>query len=165
MIIHAIPLATGAGFARTTAAFGLTLTGFGNLCSKPLWGYTLPRVNPKWLVTLGTTIATIGISCILWGAATQNQTILFIGFASFGFGFGGTMPVGEFLWADFFGREHIGAIRGISYPVQIIRPTFMPILVGLWFDWNGNYQVPFLSLIVMYIIAAAAVWVAPRPQK
>ena len=164
VVIHGIPLVTGAGFARSTAALGFTLAGIGNLCSKPLWGSTLQSVAPKKLIVFGALVATSGICSILGTTIWPVSGLLFVGFFLFGFGFGGTIPVGEFLWATYFGRLHIGAIRGIGQPLSFLVPTVMPVVVGGWFDVTGSYRAPFLMLMGLYLLAAVLVWGAARPE-
>ena len=70
----------------------------------------------------------VGVICMLWAAMDTTRIVLMVGFFLYGFGFGGTIPLTEFLWATYFGREHIGAIRGISQPVAALGSSFAPVL-------------------------------------
>jgi len=148
VLVHAIPFATAALFTRQNAALALTVNGLGNLLSKAVWGYCLPRIEPRRLVMIAYSTSALGVAAMLWAAYTSEIRYLLIGFFCYGFGFGGTIPLSEYLWATYFGRAHIGAIRGIGQPVSTVGAMLGPILVGLWYDyaqciwWVGCWSGP-----------------------
>ena len=165
VLFHAIPFATDADFTRSVAAVALTVNGLGNLLSKAVWGYSLQRIDPKRLVVTAFSVSSLGVSLMVLATTVGQEAILFLGFFLYGFGFGGTIPLGEFLWASYFGRAYIGAIRGISQPLTIIGPTLGPVLVGLWYDYAQSYQLAFLIVIVVYLLGAVLVWISRKPVK
>ncbi len=163
VLVHAIPFLTDAGFSRTIAASALAVNGLGNLASKAAWGYGLQRVHPRLLVLTAFMISTTGVTLILVATGTGLYVILFPAFFLYGFGFGGTIPLGEFTWAKYFGRRHIGAIRGIGNPVAILFSGLGPILVGLWFDLAGSYQPAFYAIIGAFFLGAILVALSRGP--
>jgi sugar phosphate permease len=163
VLVHAIPFATDAGFSRSMAATALAVNGFGNLASKAVWGYGLQRVQPRKLVMAAYSLSSIGVGLMLIAADSGQVPILMIGFLLYGFGFGGTIPLSEFLWARYFGRAHIGAIRGVGYPITIVGTGIAPVLVGLSFDVSLTYQPAFLVIIGAYLSGAALVWISREP--
>ena len=165
VLVHAIPLLTDAGFSRTIAATALAVNGLGNLSSKAVWGYGLQRVHPRLLVISAFMASAAGTILILVATATGLYGILFPAFFMYGFGFGGTIPLGEFIWAKYFGRRHIGAIRGIGNPVAILFSGLGPILVGLWFDIADTYQYAFFAIIASFFVGGALVAVSKEPAE
>ena len=165
VLIHAIPMATDSGFSRAVAASALAVNGLGNLASKLLWGFGLQRVHPRALIITAFTTSALGVALILAASVTGRQAALFPGFFLYGFGFGGTIPLGEFIWAKYFGRRHIGAIRGVGNPLSIGFTGVGPILVGLWFDLSGTYQPAFFTIIFAYLVGAALVGVSREPSR
>ena len=164
VLVHAISFATEADFSRSIAAIALTVNGLGNLLSKAVWGYTLQRVDARRLVVVAFSLAALGVSLMLAAAAVGEKSMLFLGFFLYGFGFGGTIPLSEFLWANYFGRAHIGAIRGISQPITILGPTLSPVLIGLWYDYAKTYQPAFLAIIGVYLSGALLIWISRKPD-
>ncbi|MEM7134869.1 MAG: MFS transporter [Chloroflexota bacterium] len=164
VLVHAIPFATAAGFTRTIAAVALTVNGLGNLASKAVWGYCLQHIQPQRLVVSAYSISAFGVGLMLLAAWQGAAWLLFPGFFCYGFGFGGTIPLSEFMWAKYFGRTHIGAIRGVGQLITIIGPTVVPVVVGLWFDMAGTYQPAFLMLIGLYLTGAIFVGVSREPE-
>lgn len=122
------------------------------------------RFDPRWLVVTAYLISALGVGLMLLAAWWGVVWLLCVAFFLYGFGFGGTIPLGEFIWATYFGRGHIGAIRGAGQLISIVGPTFVPILVGLWFDVAGTYRPAFVMIIGLYLMAAVFVWLSRRPR-
>ena len=172
VLAHAIPFATDASFSRTTASLALAVNGLGNLLSKAVWGYCLQRFPPRRLAVSAFSLGGTGVALMLLAASSAERlgnggsaaALLFAGFFCYGFGFGGTIPISEYLWVSYFGRAHIGAIRGVSQPLTIIGPTIGPVLVGLGYDIKGSYLLAFLAIIATYLLGALLVAISRAPQ-
>ena len=164
VLAHAVPFATDASFTRRMAALALAVNGLGNLLSKAVWGYCLQRYPPRALAVAAFSLGGTGVALMLLSAATAQPAFLFAGFFLYGFGFGGTIPISESLWVTYFGRAHIGAVRGVAQPLTVIGPTVAPVLVGVAYDLQGTYQLGFLGIIAIYLLAALLVAVS-RPPK
>ena len=165
VLVHAIPFVTESGFARTVAASALAVNGAGNLSSKIVWGYGLQRFETRLLVLAAFSVSSAGVALMAAAAWTGETSILFAGFFLYGFGFGGTIPISEFIWARYFGRRHIGAIRGLSNPVSIIGTGVGPILMGAWRDAAGEYGAAFLAAICFYMAGAALIGASREPAR
>ena len=165
VLVHGIPYVTNSGFSRITAAFAVSFIGIGNLSSKVVWARALQSVHPKILVLAAYTSSITGLIFTLYAGNTSTQSFLTTGFFLFGFGFGGTIPLSESLWAVYFGRQHIGAIRGISYPISAVGSSIGPVLVGLWFDYSQSYTAAFVALCIAYTCAALLVGLSRSPNR
>jgi len=86
------------------------------------------------------------------------------GFFLYGFGFGGTIPLSESLWARYFGRAHIGSIGGITQPVRILGTAVAPVLIGLLFDITDTYRPGFVLVIGALLLGAILVFFSREPQ-
>ena len=101
---------------------------------------------------------------MLLASSTSSMPLLYVGFFFWGFGFGGTIPVGESIWANYYGRKHLGSIRGIGMPLTIGLGALGPLLVGLSFDLYESYQFAFICLMGAYLIGALLLALAPKPD-
>ena len=111
---NGLHLSIGAGFSRAVASSALGVNGIGNLASKVVWGYSLQRFDARRLAAFAYSVSSIGVALLIIAGATGRQAALFPALFFYGFRFGGTVPVSEFLWARYFGRQHLGAMRGIG---------------------------------------------------
>ena len=163
ILVHGIPFMTDAGFTRTEASLALAINGLGNLLSKFVWGWSLQRFEARHLSTGAFLSSAAGVGLMLVATATESLPVLFIGFFAWGFGFGGTLPLGEFLWGEYFGRRHLGAVRSVGVPFTIIFGSAGPILVGLYFDTAGAYDGAFVALAAVYVAGGATIFSSRRP--
>jgi MFS transporter, OFA family, oxalate/formate antiporter len=75
----------------------------------------------------------------------------------FGAGIGSMLTLLPVAWADYFGRAHYGAIRGVALPCQVLAQAAGPLVSGALYDGTGAYT---LSLHVFATLAALSVIVA-----
>jgi OFA family oxalate/formate antiporter-like MFS transporter len=163
ILVHGIPFMTDTGFTRTEASVALAVNGLGNLLSKFVWGWGLERFEARLLSTGAFALSATGVSLMLVATATDALPVLFLGFFAWGFGFGGTLPLGEFLWARYFGRRYLGAVRSVGVPFTIIFGSAGPILVGLYFDSTSTYEGAFLVLALIYVAGGATIFSSRQP--
>ena len=82
-----------------------------------------------------------------------------------GFGVGGLHLLLRLAWADYYGREHLGTIRGITLSAQVGGQALGPIIAGVTFDWTGGYQWPFLFFTAVASLSGLLVLSASPPKK
>ena len=58
----------------------------------------------------------------------------FLSAAIFGAGIGGLMTLLPVAWANNFGRENLGSIRGVTLPIQTLAQASGPLISGILFD-------------------------------
>lgn len=165
VLVHGIPFMTDAGFTRGQASLAFSVTGLANLLSKFLWGWTLQRFDPRRLAGLAFGFSSSGIAVLLLAGGLDSLPVLFVALFIFGLGFGGTIPISEFLWAHYFGRRNLGAVRSVGMPFTIVFGSAGPIGIALYFDAVGSYGGAFVALAAMYAVAGLAVLVSRRPPR
>ncbi|MDA0270775.1 MAG: MFS transporter [Chloroflexi bacterium] len=164
MLVHAIPFVTDAEFTRAQASVGLMLTGAANLCSKFVWGWTLQRVSVRRLAACAFGASATGVALIILATRVDVLPLLFGGFFVWGFGFGGTIPIGEFIWAQYFGRRYLGSVRGLGVPFTILFGSMGPISVAIVFDRTGEYGGAFTVLTGAYLLAGLLILASRQPR-
>jgi cyanate permease len=68
------------------------------------------------------------------------------------------------VWADYYGRGNLGAIRGLTTPFNIISLAIGPILAGYYYDKLGSYTMIFSVFIALYILSGFLI-LFTRPPK
>jgi len=79
-------------------------------------------------------------------------------------GFGGTIPLGPALQADYFGTAHYGTIVGSMRVIAMVGGLISPIIAGWIFDTVGSYQPAWLVFAVATIPAIPLILMAPPPS-
>ena len=80
-----------------------------------------------------------------------------------GVGVGGIHLLLRLTWADYYGRLHLGSIRGLTLSAQIGGQAMGPIIAGVMFDSTGGYQTPFTVFGIIVAFAAVMVLAAAPP--
>ena len=163
VLIHGIPFATEAGFARNEAAVAVAASGAGNLLAKFVWGYTLARYHVRSLLGTCFALLSTGIVTMLVADAVNQLPLMLLAFFVWGLGFGGGVPLGEFIWAKYFGRVHIGAVRSVGMPVGIVLGASGPLAASLIFDATDAYLFAWVGILGLYALGAFAVLVSREP--
>jgi MFS family permease len=158
--LHQIPHLVDRGLSADTAAFVITIVAiFGGL-GVLLEGVLDAKFGARWTMITGLVGSAAGLA-ILVMVHSVAMALLFA--VVNGLFFGLLVASQQVVFADYFGREALGAIRGNATPFQLGTNAFGPILAGAAFDLTGSYSAAFIPLVFAYIIAALALVIARRP--
>jgi len=94
-----------------------------------------------------------------------SEASLLAGIILFGMGASGSQVVAEVMWASFYGRLSLGAVRGIAYPISTFFAGVGPLAVGLLYDLSGSYQVSFAIMLVGCLASAGLIQLARQPVR
>ena len=84
--------------------------------------------------------------------------------AILGVGVGGLHLLLRLAWAEYYGREHLGSITGITLPVQVGGQAMGPVIAGFLYDFTGSYLWPFRIFATAVFIAGLLVLTATPPR-
>ena len=94
-----------------------------------------------------------------------NDTIMFTSMAVFGLGIGGMMFLQNFIWADYFGRESVGSIRGLVNPINLVVGGLGAPAAGYVRDITGTYDPAWWVGVALMVFAALLTLATPAPKK
>ncbi|HJS76503.1 MAG TPA: MFS transporter [Burkholderiales bacterium] len=160
--LHQAPHLVERGIDATTAALIVSsfslMSGVGTFACG-----MLPRRLPVRL-PLALVGALLALSALLM-TRIASAADGYLAAAVFGLGIGGILTLLPVAWADYFGRENYGAIRGLALSAQVLAQAIGPLLAGVLRDITGDYG---LSLNCFAVLAGVSVMVAlaarpPRP--
>jgi MFS family permease len=163
--LYAIPFTTNIGYTRSLGAIALSISGIGNLSSKILWGWGLQKFDARRLAGLALSTSATGVLFMILTSYTEQPIFLIIGFFLYGFGFGSTIPVSEFLWSRYFGRRYIASIQSVGRPVTAILAITGPVGAGVLYDISSSYIVAFFLVACVYLIGALSINISNNPPK
>ena len=159
-----IPFLTDSGFSRTTAAAMLSLFALPGLLTRPFWGVLAERVHPRLLAAAAFLTTAIALAIVIPAASAGSTPLVAVGFLTFGAGIAGFVPMQEVIWASFFGRRHLGAVRGVAMPFQLVFSASGPFIVSIYYDRFGSYDGVFAALALASLAATVLVLMAPEPK-
>jgi len=162
VFFNIVPIFTDHGLTEANAATTYTIIAIALATMQLVGGVLADRIQLNWLTFI----------CIIFLAAgliTLNQTetvkmaqlyALFIGIGQGIFG-----AVTNTAWVRYFGRAHLGSIRGSVMMAMVASSSVGPFIMGSTYDIFGSYQLSLGFFIALLIpLAIAAFWATP-PQK
>ena len=160
--LHRIAAFMDRGLDPTLISFA---TAFDAVCagaSTFAFGMLVRRVPARFLGGLGfSMLATASVMTVY----ATNLPIMFISMAIFGLGIGGMMFLQSFIWADYFGRESVGSIRGLVNPINLVVGGLGAPAAGYVRDITGSYDPAWWAGVVLMTFAAVLTVVTPPPRK
>ena len=84
--------------------------------------------------------------------------------AGIGFGVGGLHLLIRLVWADYYGRQNLGTIRGLTMSVQVGGQALGPVIAGFMFDYFDSYRIPF-TFFAVAVFLAGIMAVAAKPPR
>ena len=160
--VHRIADFTDRGFDTTLISWA---TAFDAVCAGAAtfaFGRLVSRVAARFLGAVGFGLLAIASVMTIYA---QSDATMFGSMAIFGLGIGGMMFLQNFIWADYFGREYVGSIRGISMPINLIVGGIGAPIAGYAHEWTGTYTtmwwigVGLMAASALLLLATAA----PKP--
>ena len=159
--LHLIPYLQDLGFAVGIAASVLVVRSAVGLLAHPLWGFAAERYDVRRLSFLQYALQTGAVGTIV---LAQDLWMVYLGFALYGIVQGG-MSLHEIMFANYYGRFSLGAVRGIAAPFQVAFSAGGPVLLGFSFDATGSYTFAFTIIVGASVICAALILLATKPRK
>jgi MFS transporter, OFA family, oxalate/formate antiporter len=165
MLLQTIPFMTDAGYSRATASLMITFTSIPALLTKPIWGYFIDKTDPRRLSSLGATLNGLAVVVIVFTVRAGIDPLVYAGFFLLGCGWGGLIPLQEVVWASFFGRRHLGAVRSAGLPFSLFLSAGGPLLASAYYDARGDYNGAFLAVAGVSLVAAMMMQLVRRPSR
>jgi len=158
--MHRIPYLTEKGFDPGLVALAISCDAAGATVTILAAGLLLDRF-PARFVAAGA-LAAYGGSMALMLVAT-NTFQMFAATTLFGFGAGTNIVCQTYLWARYYGRATLGAIRGIALPATLLASAAGAPIVGYIYDFTGSYHVAWRIAVGMYAVAIVIMLGATPP--
>ncbi len=154
--LHQAPFLIERGIDPTVAATIVSTFSLMSAAATLACG-ALPRtVAIRFALAGAGAFVTLGVAAML---AVQSAALGYVAAGLFGFGIGAILTLLPVAWADYFGRTHFGAIRGITLSAQVLAQAAGPIVSGGLRDLTGDYRLSlecFVALALLSVVAALA---------
>ena len=124
-------------------------------------GFLAERIHVRFLMAgiIMTVSAGIGFLSLV-----NNVRTAYIFAIVHGIPWGGIPMLQQLVWADYFGRESQGAIRGVTTPVQMVMNAMGPLTTTLIFDATGSYDAIFRIFALGFLFSGLVLLLAKPPN-
>ncbi len=160
--LHVFAFVTDIGYSPLTAAGIMSTIAFTQAAFTLPWGLVSERIDIRKAAAAQFLIQVAGLALVL---ASTDLRLVYAGFFLYGIGLGGGFVLREVIWANYFGRLSLGAVRGMGMLLtQIFAGGGAPFF-GYLFDATGSYSVSFTLFIGALLASAVLVMFVQPPKK
>ena len=122
----------------------------------------MDRIHVRW----GALLATFFLAAAMVLIIFADSVAMAIAFAVvFGLAAGGWTVAQTLLFANYFGRQHPGAIRGSAQVFTAPVGAAGPLLAGYLQTYTGSYKSSFELFLMSQVIVVVALVLAKPPQR
>ena len=144
--------------AASAVSLTAVFTGLGGLG----WGLIIEKVAARFCYAL--VAALMAASALLFIAVNSPPTALMVA-SLFGISLGGALVIPPVAFANYFGRDSLGAIRGITEPFNAFGQAIGALLSGVIRDGTESYELAFYTMFVVALLAIFMTISAIVPKK
>ena len=150
------------GLSAAFAGFGISMNAAVMGVGSIFWGWVTERVPARYVMA-GVAFTVGGASGLFVIADSTPEILVYT--LLFGFGVGGLLSVPLVVYADYYGRRSLGAIRGVTEPLTTFGQAIGTVLAGLVFDLTDSYNLAFVTFAIMGGLATVLVLFARPPRR
>ncbi|MFT4040113.1 MAG: MFS transporter [Thermomicrobiales bacterium] len=157
-----VAILTDRGLPATLAATTFTVESLIGLPITLTAGALADRFPLRFTLAAGQAFLALAMVVLL---AADNTALALVYAALRGVAGGFWGVAADVAWPSYFGRRHLGSIRGFGTSMGIAGAALGPIPFGLAYDMLGGYNPAIIGLLALPVLGALAVLLtrAPRP--
>ena len=165
MVLHLIPFLQDNGFPTGVAALLFAGQNVTSLLSKPIWGYYFDTFDPRYLVALGWGLKAVPLLLLPVVAGAYGVPAVLALLMLYGVGVGSSATGQAVIWAHYFGRRHIGAVRSVAMPFTIVFGAGGTWFAGAVWDVRGSYTEAFVLFAALSLLAMVVIILNGTPKR
>ena len=157
--LHMIPYMTDQGISDEWAARAAALLSVCAGAGSIVTGFLSERITARLTLIgilammslgfLGLLLVHEAWQAMLWGIY-------------YGLSFGGMFILQQIIFADFYGRDNVGAIRGVVWPIQLVFNASGPFVMSVAYETLGGYT-EILVIFAACVMMASILLVLAKP--
>ena len=132
-------------------------TGLGSL----VWGRVVENLRVSYTYAMVALVMAVALALFVFA-----DTVLlgYIAAGLFGLAVAGILVVPAVAYANFFGRQSLGTIRGVTEPFTSLGQAIGAVSSGLVFHFAGFYTYAFVIYAILGVLTAVALRTARPPR-
>ena len=160
--LHLVPHLRQQGVAPAAAVSVVSLSALASGVGNLVWGFGADKFAVRPLLAVTYILKAVSLAVLL-GTNTTSEAYLFALLQ--GGADGGTRTLAAVLLADYYGRQHLGAIYGLERAVQVAGFALGPLISGATFDLTQSYKGAFVAFLALSIVGTGLVVLSRPPRK
>ena len=162
MVFHQISLLGSRGLDASVAASVFAVLAPSSLVGAFTAGF-LADLFPNRLILAVCQL--LLVLAMVWVFAIAQPWQAFVYGAGLGLSGGASLTTMTVIWANYYGRSHLGSIRGVAQTSMVGFAALGPLPFGFIFDLTGTYTTAILVFLSLPIACSVAALFAVPPRK
>ena len=159
---HRIPYWIERGFDAQLVSFSFSADAGGAALMALITGLLVERFPVRFVAMASYLGFVLAIGLMLVG---RNEFYMFASTTTFGLSVGAGMIVHSYIFAAYYGRAFLGAIRGIVLPIIFLSAGIGSPLVGYMRDNTDSYTSSWWMILAIYLASAAIMATIKPPVR
>ncbi|NQW21964.1 MAG: MFS transporter [SAR202 cluster bacterium] len=150
------------GLGPTTAALAVSVSWIVSAIGSLVWGWVADRVEVRYAYSGMFVVQAASSLYLIFVAGTGGVFLaaMLIGVIS-----SGSNVLPSIMYANYFGRNSLGKIRGLGEIGVLLGQATGPVIAGILFDVRGSYTIIFVAFVIMALGCSLLVLKARAPVK
>ncbi|MBR0848738.1 MFS transporter [Bradyrhizobium diazoefficiens] len=162
LLLNHFSIMRSAGIAHGAALLLLSLLAGVQAVVTLGTGFLLDRSEPRLLVPLSMSMLALASALPAFGSGIAVSALYAL---SVGAAYGSQQAINAAGYAQYFGRDHLGAIRGASFVFGTAGAAFGPLPFAASVDWTGGYATVLTGCCALCIVCGAGAFAVRRPSS
>ncbi len=150
------------GLTLTLAAVAISFSWLVSAFGSVVWGWVLEKMPARWAYS--TVFLILGVST-LYLLTVDSTAEALVAAGLIGSVSSGSNVIISILYADYYGRNSLGRIRGVSETGVLLGQAVGPLLAGILFDSRGSYSFVFILFGGIALACSLLVLTAKPPAR
>jgi cyanate permease len=159
---HWVPYFRDNGLTNAQAARVILVYGVFTMTARFVWGFVSERYRIRYVFAANAALIGVGVMGLL---VFRSLPWVYLWAVPLGLSMGGFFQLQALIMTDYFGREHIGAVRGMGRPIITPFSTASPLALALLRDWGGSYLWAFTMVALAWFCCSMLVLRAKPVQQ
>ena len=125
-------------------------------------GFMADRFPSRYLLAAGQMLL---VAAMLWTFIITSAWRAFLYGAIIGLSNGFIMTISAVIWPNYYGRLHLGSIRGVATSAVVAFAALGPLPFGFVFDLTKTYSLAILIFLTLPVSCAVAALLARPPSR
>lgn len=160
--VHRIPSFMDRGLDPRLISYATALDAAAAGLSTFAMGLLTRRIPARFIGAAGFLLLALASALTILAG---DHPVMFLSMIIFGLGIGALMLMQNLLWADYFGRRHLGSIRGAVTPITLIFGGAGAPVAGYVRDATGSYTPIWLAATALMALGAVVLAATPPPRS
>ena len=157
-----LPYFQDIGFTAAVGSLAAVAYGVCSISVRLFWGILSERFSVRYLLMAQ---ALVTAASVVFFMQISGPISLVLAGGFHGLAVGGFFIMRPMIVANYFGRQHIGAVNSIIRPITTVSGSMSPVLIAGLYDIRGSYMLAFSAIVAAWLCVASIVSFARPPSR